>query len=140
MKAAYRWVRQAIVLEGPWIDANPTLHAPASACTDPRNDSFSRMARPNLKEMEGDAANGGPDVATVPGSTGGADPSSALVNKRDAVLRRWLGMEVERSSVGELAERPLSDRLRELEELFDAAVLELRDGHGGGRGPALDLR
>jgi hypothetical protein len=35
-------------------------------------------------------------------------------------------MEVERSSVGELAERPLSERLRELEELFDAAVLELR--------------
>jgi hypothetical protein len=48
------------------------------------------------------------------------------VKKRDAVLRRWLGMEVERSSVGELAERPLSDRLRELEELFDAAVHELR--------------
>jgi len=35
-------------------------------------------------------------------------------------------MEVERSSVGELAERPLSERLRELEELFDAAVHELR--------------
>jgi hypothetical protein len=42
------------------------------------------------------------------------------------VLRRWLGMEVERASVGELAERPLSERLRELEQLFDAAVHELR--------------
>jgi hypothetical protein len=39
-------------------------------------------------------------------------------------------MEVERSSVGELAERPLSERLRELEELFDAAVHELRDDGG----------
>ena len=54
------------------------------------------------------------------------DPGSALARKRDAVLRRWLGMEVERSSVGELVERPLSERLRELEELFDAAVHELR--------------
>jgi hypothetical protein len=35
-------------------------------------------------------------------------------------------MEVERASVGELAERPLSERLRQLEELFDAAVHELR--------------
>jgi hypothetical protein len=50
-------------------------------------------------------------------------------------------MEVERSSVGELAERPLSERLRELEELFDAAVLELRDGDGGaGGGRAIGLR
>ena len=69
-------------------------------------------------------------MATVPGSPAGVDPSSALVQKRDAVLRRWLGMEVERSSVGELAERPLSERLRELEELFDAAVHELRDDGG----------
>jgi hypothetical protein len=67
------------------------------------------------------------------------------VKKRDAVLRRWLGMEVERASVGELAERPLSDRLRELEELFDAAVHELRAGSGasngtGGGEPGPDLR
>ena len=41
-------------------------------------------------------------------------------------------MEVERSSVGQLAERPLSERLRELEELFDAAVHELRGESGGG--------
>jgi hypothetical protein len=34
-------------------------------------------------------------------------------------------MEVERSTVGDLAQRPLSERLRELEELFDAAVHEL---------------
>jgi hypothetical protein len=47
-------------------------------------------------------------------------------------------MEVERSSVGELAERPLSDRLRELEELFDAAVHELRDGSA--REAGLELR
>jgi hypothetical protein len=66
-------------------------------------------------------------VATVSGSPAGIDPSSALVKKRDAVLRKWLGMEVERASVGELAARPLSERLRELEELFDAAVHELRD-------------
>lgn len=91
------------------------------------------MVRPNLKEMEGIAANGGVNVATVPGSPGAVDPSSALVKKRDAVLRRWLGMEVERASVGELAERPLSERLRELEELFDAAVHELRAGAGGRR-------
>ncbi|HKN92880.1 MAG TPA: hypothetical protein VJU60_01000 [Thermoleophilaceae bacterium] len=61
------------------------------------------------------------------------------MNKRDAVLRRWLGMEVERASVGELAERPLSERLRELEELFDAAVMELRSG-GQAAGEALNLR
>jgi hypothetical protein len=48
-------------------------------------------------------------------------------------------MEVERASVGELAERPLSDRLRELEELFDAAVHELRAGSAGdGRGDLSD--
>jgi hypothetical protein len=47
-------------------------------------------------------------------------------------------MEVERSSVGELAERPLSDRLRELEELFDAAVHELRGDAGDRDQP--DLR
>ncbi len=79
-----------------------------------------------------------PDVATVPRSPAEVDLSSALVNKRDAVLRRWLGMEVERSSVGELAERPLSERLRELEELFDAAVHELRAG--GGRESGFELR
>src|SRR3954470_24252097 len=63
----------------------------------------------------------------------GSDAGSALARRRDAVLRRWLGMEVERSSVGDLAERPLSARLREVEELFDAAVHELRSGpaHGG---------
>ena len=69
-------------------------------------------------------------MATVPGSSAGVDPSSALLKKRDAVLRKWLGMEVERASVGELAERPLSERLRELEELFDAAVHELRGEPG----------
>jgi hypothetical protein len=58
------------------------------------------------------------------------DPGSELARRRDAVLRRWLGMEVERASVGELAERPLSDRLRELEGLFDAAVSELRSSSG----------
>ena len=50
-------------------------------------------------------------------------------------------MEVERASVGELAERPLSERLRELEELFDAAVHELRESGGAGDGAAeSDLR
>jgi hypothetical protein len=62
----------------------------------------------------------------------GSDAGSALARRRDAVLRRWLGMEVERSTVGDLAERPLSARLRELEELFDAAVHELRSGAGAG--------
>jgi hypothetical protein len=61
------------------------------------------------------------------------------VKKRDAVLRKWLGMEVERASVGELAERPLSERLRELEELFDAAVHELR-ASGGDAAAESDLR
>jgi hypothetical protein len=41
-------------------------------------------------------------------------------------------MEVERSTVGDLAERPLSARLRELEELFDAAVHELRSAPADG--------
>jgi hypothetical protein len=41
-------------------------------------------------------------------------------------------MEVERASVGDLAERPLSARLRELEELFDAAVHELQSGPADG--------
>ena len=62
----------------------------------------------------------------------GPDAGSALTRRRDAVLRRWLGMEVERSTVGDLAERPLSARLRELEELFDAAVHELRSAPAGG--------
>lgn len=56
------------------------------------------------------------------------------------MLRKWLGMEVERSTVGELAERPLSERLRELEELFDAAVHELRDGEVGERPDGFELR
>ena len=76
-------------------------------------------------------------MATVPAPPGGSDPSSALRMRRDAVLRRWLGMELERASVGDLAERPLSERLRELEELFDAAVQELRSG---GRDAATELR
>jgi hypothetical protein len=67
-----------------------------------------------------------------PRSAGGSDPGSALARRRDAVLRRWLGMEVERASVGDLAERPLSARLRELEELFDAAVHELQSGPADG--------
>jgi hypothetical protein len=46
-------------------------------------------------------------------------------------------MEVERASVGQLAERPLSERLRELEELFDAAVHELRAGTTGEPQPDL---
>jgi hypothetical protein len=62
------------------------------------------------------------------------------VKKRDAVLRKWLGMEVERASVGELAERPLSERLRELEELFDAAVHELRASGDGSAAAQSDLR
>lgn len=49
-------------------------------------------------------------------------------------------MEVERASVGELAERPLSERLRELEELFDAAVHELRGSDGAGAAVESDLR
>ena len=49
-------------------------------------------------------------------------------------------MEVERASVGELAERPLSERLRELEELFDAAVRELRGDASAGADSGPDLR
>jgi len=67
-------------------------------------------------------------MASVPHNPRPSDVSSALARRRDAVLRRWLGMEVERSSVVDLAERPLSARLRELEELFDAAVHELEGG------------
>jgi hypothetical protein len=67
-----------------------------------------------------------------------SDAGSALARRRDAVLRRWLGMEVERSSVGDLAERPLSARLRELEELFDAAVHELSSAGADGGGHLYD--
>ena len=65
-------------------------------------------------------------LSESPNPERGSDPGSALARRRDAVLRRWLGMEVERATVSDLSERPLSARLRELEELFDAAVLELR--------------
>ncbi|MFL5826874.1 MAG: hypothetical protein ACJ76V_10155 [Thermoleophilaceae bacterium] len=46
----------------------------------------------------------------------------ALAGRREAVLRRWLGIEVERATVEELVAVPMSERLVRLEEMLDAAV------------------
>jgi hypothetical protein len=46
----------------------------------------------------------------------------ALAGRREAVLRRWLGIEVERATVEDLAAVPMSERIVRLEEMFDAAV------------------
>src|SRR5919108_395933 len=48
-----------------------------------------------------------------------------LGRHREELLRRALALAVTRSSLEELAERPLGDRLDELELLFEAAAPEL---------------
>lgn len=57
-------------------------------------------------------------VADIP-----LDPSvpEALVRNREALVRRWLALVVERSSFEDLAERPLGERVRELDLLWEAA-------------------
>jgi len=54
-----------------------------------------------------------------------------LGRHREELLRRALALAVSRSSLAELAERPLGDRLDELELLFEAAAPEL--AHESGR-------
>jgi GGDEF domain-containing protein len=44
-----------------------------------------------------------------------------LARNRERLVRRWLELVVERSSLDELATRPLAERLGELELLFEAA-------------------
>ena len=44
-----------------------------------------------------------------------------LAEHREPLIRRWLELVVERSSLAELAERPLGERMRELELLLEAA-------------------
>jgi hypothetical protein len=45
----------------------------------------------------------------------------SVLQGREELVRRWLRLVVERSSLEELSERPLSDRIRELELLLEAA-------------------
>jgi hypothetical protein len=47
---------------------------------------------------------------------------SLLARNRDRLVRRWLALVVERSSLDQLAERSLGERLGELELLFEAAA------------------
>ncbi|HEX8855679.1 MAG TPA: hypothetical protein VF752_08755 [Thermoleophilaceae bacterium] len=46
----------------------------------------------------------------------------ALAGRREAVLRRWLGIEIARATVEDLAAVPMSERLVRLEDMYDAAV------------------
>lgn len=54
-----------------------------------------------------------------------------LAENREPLLRRWLGLVVERSSLAELAARPFAERMQELDLLLDAARAE-----AGGPAPA----
>ncbi|MBX5470061.1 MAG: hypothetical protein IRZ21_09205 [Thermoleophilaceae bacterium] len=54
-----------------------------------------------------------------------ADSRTLLAARREAVLKRWLALEVERASLEELARTSLAERLRQLERMFDAALEEL---------------
>jgi hypothetical protein len=51
------------------------------------------------------------------------DPGVAetLIGSRDALVRRWLALLVERSSFDELTARPLAERVGELDLLWEAA-------------------
>jgi hypothetical protein len=61
------------------------------------------------------------------------DLAAWLADNREAVLRRWLGMLVERTTIEELKARPIGQRLEELDLLLDAAR-----GHGGQGTSTLD--
>lgn len=54
------------------------------------------------------------------------DSEAGFEAHREAVLKRWLGMEVERATLDDLAEVSLAERLEALESMFDAAVEEMR--------------
>ena len=60
-----------------------------------------------------------------------AELASLLVRHRDQILRRWLGLLVECSTLDELAEQKLSKRIEELDLL-------LQSGEGGPAGEPLD--
>jgi len=48
-------------------------------------------------------------------------PSAWLTRNREPLLRRWLSLIVERASLDELAERPLGERIKDLDLLLEAA-------------------
>ncbi|MBA2505003.1 MAG: hypothetical protein H0V29_03555 [Thermoleophilaceae bacterium] len=56
-----------------------------------------------------------------------------LERNREALVRRWLMLSVERSDFGELSSRPLGERVRELDLLWEAA----RDGEAAEQPPAV---
>ena len=56
---------------------------------------------------------------------------SMLGRHREELLRRALALAVSRSTLEELVERPLADRIDELELLFEAASAPERDGDPG---------
>jgi hypothetical protein len=58
-----------------------------------------------------------------------------LGRHREELLRRALALAVSRSSLDELAERPLGDRLDELELLFEAAATDRPPAVAGAPGP-----
>ncbi|MEX2196207.1 MAG: hypothetical protein WD844_13055 [Thermoleophilaceae bacterium] len=60
-----------------------------------------------------------------------------LAANRETLIRRWLELVVERSTLEELAARPLAERVRELDLLLEAARSE-GGARGGGLGPDLD--
>ena len=58
-----------------------------------------------------------PDLAPAPSL---APTDRSLAENRETVLRRWLRLTIERSTIEELAERPLGARLGDLELLVEA--------------------
>ncbi|HWH45124.1 MAG TPA: hypothetical protein VNT32_10365 [Thermoleophilaceae bacterium] len=50
-----------------------------------------------------------------------------LAENREPLLRRWLGLVVERSSLSELAGRPFGERMQELDLLLEAARSQAAD-------------
>lgn len=73
-----------------------------------------------------------------------ADPPSPtpelgawLAANRETLIRRWLELVVERSTLEELAARPMAERVRELDLLLEAARSEGSAGRGT-LGPELD--
>ena len=63
------------------------------------------------------------------GGEQGPELAFAMAGSRESLLRRWLGMVIERSSMEELATRSLGQRMRDVELLLEAA-----DRAGGGHG------
>ena len=63
-----------------------------------------------------------PDESMPPVS--GAQLGAWLAENRESLIRRWLELVVERSTLEELAARPLAERVRELDLLLEAARSE----------------